>query len=296
MNVTASQTPRASIAGHPRRIALVVIGTSLTALLILLPLVAVFYYALREGWTVYVGHLKNQETVHAIWLTLLAALVAVPVNTVFGIMAAWTIAKFDFPGRRLLTSLIELPLSISPIVIGIAYLFVFGMQGLLGEWLSDHELIFFGYEFRFVFSVPAIVIVTTIVTMPFVFREVLPLMQTQGTSEELAAISLGASGWKTFLKVTLPNIKWALIYGISLTFARSLGEFGSVAVVSGAVRGETNTMTLQIHMLFDDASQTGAFAVASILTSIALVTMLVKTWVERREARRLAEGTGLNSE
>jgi sulfate/thiosulfate transport system permease protein len=296
MNVSANPSLRAPIAGHPRRIALVAVGVTLTSLLILLPLVAVFYYALREGWSVYVGHLRNEETVHAIWLTLLAALIAVPVNTVFGITAAWTIAKFDFPGRRLLTSLIELPLSISPIVIGIAYLFVFGMQGLFGEWLADHELIFRGYEFRFVFSVPAIVIVTTIVTMPFVFREVLPLMQTQGTSEELAAISLGAGGWKTFLKVTLPNIKWALIYGISLTFARSLGEFGSVAVVSGAVRGETNTMTLQIHMLFDDASQTGAFAVASILTSIALVTLLVKTWVERREARRLAEGTGLHTE
>jgi len=288
MNVSASQSPRAPLRGHPRRIALVVLGLSLTAVLILLPLVAVFYYAFREGWAVYWHHLSDAETLHAVWLTLLAALVAVPVNTVFGIVAAWTIAKFDFPGRRLLTSLIELPLSISPIVIGIAYLFVFGMQGLFGEWLSDHDL-------RLVFSVPAIVIVTTIVTMPFVFREVLPLMQSQGTSEELAAISLGASGWKTFFKVTLPNIKWALIYGISLTFARSLGEFGSVAVVSGAVRGETNTMTLQIHMLFDDATQTGAFAVASVLTSIALVTLLVKTWVERREARRLAEGTGQNS-
>ena len=285
MNVSASQSPRAPIRGHPRRIALVVLGLGLTSILILLPLVAVFYYAFREGLAVYWHHLSDPETVHAVWLTLLAALVAVPVNTVFGIIAAWTIAKFTFPGRRLLTSLIELPLSISPIVIGIAYLFVFGMQGLFGEWLSDHDI-------HLVFSVPAIVIVTTIVTMPFVFREVLPLMQTQGTSEELAAISLGAGGWKTFLKVTLPNIKWALIYGISLTFARSLGEFGSVAVVSGAVRGETNTMTLQIHMLFDDATQTGAFAVASVLTSIALVTLLVKTWVERREARRLAEGSG----
>ncbi|MET0262967.1 MAG: sulfate ABC transporter permease subunit CysW [Rariglobus sp.] len=285
MNVSASQSPRAPIRGHPRRIALVVLGATLTTLLILLPLFAVFYYAFREGWQVYVNHLKDPETLHAIWLTLLAAGIAVPVNTVFGIVAAWTIAKFDFPGRRLLTSLIELPLSISPIVIGIAYLFVFGLQGLFGEWLLDHDI-------RMVFSVSAIVIVTTIVTMPFVFREVLPLMQSQGTSEELAAISLGAGGWKTFLKVTLPNIKWALIYGISLTFARSLGEFGSVAIVSGAVRGETNTMTLQIHMLFDDRTQTGAFAVASILTSIALVTMLVKTWVERREARRLAEGSG----
>ena len=297
MNVSASQTPRAPVRGHPRRLALVLLGAGLTSILILLPLVAVFYYALREGWSVYFGHLKDSETLHAIYLTLLAALVSVPVNTVFGIVAAWTIAKFSFPGRRLLTSLIELPLSISPIVIGIAYLFVFGGQGLFGEWLADHEeaLTFFGHELRLVFSVPAIVIVTTIVTMPFVFREVLPLMQSQGTSEELAAISLGAGGWKTFWRVTLPNIKWALIYGISLTFARSLGEFGSVAIVSGAIRNETNTMTLQIHMLFDDRTQTGAFAVASILTSIALVTLLVKTWVERREAQRLAEGVKMQA-
>lgn len=285
----AGQSLRAPLRGHPRRIALVVTGGALMTLLILLPLVAVFYYAFREGWSVYIGHLRDPETLHAIGLTLLAALVSVPVNTVFGVTAAWTIAKFDFPGRRLVTSLIELPLSISPIVIGIAYLFVFGLQGLFGEWLLDHDI-------RLVFSVPSIVIVTTIVTVPFVFREVLPLMQSQGTSEELAAITLGAGGWRTFVKVTLPNIKWALIYGVSLTFARSLGEFGSVAVVSGAVRGETNTMTLQIHMLFDDRSQTGAFAVASILTSIALVTLLVKTWVERREIRRLAEGSGPGDE
>ncbi|MDF3058752.1 MAG: cysW [Rariglobus sp.] len=285
MNASASQTARAPIGGHPRRIVLVVFGVVSMTLLILLPLFSVFYYALREGWSVYAGHLKDPETLHAIGLTLLAALVAVPVNTVFGVTAAWTLSKFDFPGRRLVTSLIELPLSISPIIIGVAYLFVFGLQGLFGEWLIDHDL-------RLVFSVPSIVIVTTIVTVPFVFREVLPLMQSQGPNEELAAISLGAGGVKTFLKVTLPNIKWALIYGVSLTFARSLGEFGSVAVVSGAVRGETNTMTLQIHMLFDDRSQAGAFAVASILTSIALVTMLVKTWVENRETHRLLRGMG----
>ncbi len=217
---------------------------------------------------------------------MLAAAVAVPVNTVFGVAAAWAVAKFEFPGKRLLTSLIELPLSISPIVIGVAYLFVFGMQGLWGEWLMEHGV-------RLVFSVPAIVIVTTIVTSPLVFREVLPLMQSQGTEEEQAAISLGANGWQTFFRVTLPNLKWALIYGVSLCFARALGEFGSVAVVSGAVRGGTNTMTLQIQLLFDDRVQTGAFAVASILTSLALVTMALKTWVERREAKAFsAAGDG----
>lgn len=283
MSAVSSQQSRVPVWGHPRRLLLVLLGAALATLLILLPLFSVYYYALREGWAVYLGHLRAPETLHAIGLTLLAASVAVPVNTVFGVTAAWAIAKFEFPGRRLLTSLIELPLSISPIVIGIAYLFVFGLQGFFGEWLLERDI-------RLVFSVPAIVIVTTMVTMPFVFREVLPLMQSQGSSEEVASISLGASGWQTFRRVTLPNIKWALIYGVSLTFARSLGEFGSVAVVSGAVRGETNTMTLQIHMLFDDRTQTGAFAVASILTSIALLTMLVKTWVERREARQWAAG------
>ncbi|AHF89011.1 sulfate ABC transporter, permease protein CysW [Opitutaceae bacterium TAV1] len=283
MSASTHNTTRVPIWNHPGRIALVLAGAGAATLLILLPLFAVFWYALRDGWDAYIGYITDAATVHAIGLTLLAALVAVPVNTAFGITAAWAVSKFEFPGRRLLISLIELPLSISPIVIGVAYLFVFGMQGLFGEWLMDHDI-------RLVFSVPAIVIVTTIVTMPFVFREVLPLMQSQGTSEEQAAITLGASGWQTFRKVTLPNIKWALIYGVSLAFARCLGEFGSVAVVSGAVRGETNTMTLQIQLLFDDRVQTGAFAVASILTSLALVTLIIKTWVERREARRLADG------
>ncbi|OAM91109.1 sulfate ABC transporter permease subunit CysW [Termitidicoccus mucosus] len=276
----APASRRVSIRGHPRRIALVLAGGGAAALLILLPLAAVFYYALRDGWAAYIGSLADPVTRHAIGLTLLAAAIAVPVNTVFGLAAAWAVAKFEFRGRRLLISLIELPLSISPIVIGVAYLFVFGMQGLLGPWLAGHGI-------RLVFSIPAIVIVTTIVTTPFVFREVLPLMQSQGTHEEQTALTLGAGGWQTFLRVTLPNIKWALIYGVSLATARSLGEFGSVAIVSGAVRGETNTMTLQIQLLFDDRVQTGAFAVASILTVLALATLLLKTWVEHREARRL---------
>ncbi|WP_043588884.1 sulfate ABC transporter permease subunit CysW [Geminisphaera colitermitum] len=271
---------RASIWTHPRRLALVLTGAGSATLLILLPLFAVFYYALRDGWAAYVGCLLDAATRHSILLTLLAALVAVPVNTAFGITAAWAVAKFEFPGRRLLISLIELPLSISPIVIGVAYLFVFGMQGLFGPWLMEHGI-------RLVFSIPAILIVTTIVTCPFVFREILPLMQSQGTQEEQAAIILGASGWQTFFRVTLPNIKWALIYGVSLALARSLGEFGSVAVVSGAVRGETNTMTLQIQLLFDDRVQTGAFAVASILTTLALATLILKTWVEHRDGRKL---------
>ncbi len=278
MSTTADgRSRREPIRGRPDRIALVALGAGAAVALIALPLITIFYYALRDGWPAYIGYLSEPSTRHAIGLTLLAAAVAVPVNVVFGVTAAWAVAKFDFPGRRLIISLIELPLSISPIVIGVAYLFVFGMQGLFGPWLAEHGV-------RLVFSISAILIVTTIVTAPFIFREVLPVMQNQGTSEEETALTLGAGGWKTFVKVTLPNIKWTLIYGVSLCFARSLGEFGSVAVVSGAVRGATNTMTLQIELLSHDRITTGAFAVASTLTSIAVVTMLVKLWVERREA------------
>lgn len=277
MNLAASRPPRVSLRGHPHRLALVVAGAGATGLLLLLPLAAVFFYAFRDGWRAYLGHLVTPDTVHAIGLSLLAAGVALPINTAFGLTAAWALAKFDFPGRRLVISLIELPLSISPIIIGVAYLFVFGMQGFLGPWLDD-------YGVRLAFNVASIVIVTTIVTSPYVFREVLPLMLSQGTQEEQAAVTLGAGGWAVFWRVTLPNVKWALVYGVCLSFARSLGEFGSVAVVSGAVRGETNTMTLQIDLLYHDRVQTAAFAVASILTSIALVTLVLKTWVERRES------------
>jgi sulfate transport system permease protein len=273
----ASRHARVPLRGHPRRLALVLAGAGATGLLIALPLGAVFYYALRDGWRAYLGHLSAAETLHALGLSLLAAGVALPVNTAFGLAAAWAVAKFTFPGRRLVISLIELPLSISPIIIGVAYLFVFGMQGLLGPWLDAHGV-------RLAFNVASIVIVTTIVTSPYVFREVLPLMLAQGVHEEQTAVILGAGGWQTFWRVTLPNVKWALVYGVCLSFARSLGEFGSVAVVSGSVRGETNTLTLQIDLLYHDRVQTAAFAAASVLTSIALVTLLVKTWVERREA------------
>jgi len=272
----APRSPRVPLTGHPGRLALVVAGAGAAGMLITLPLAAVFYYALRDGLAAYWSHLVAPDTLHAIGLSLLAAGIALPVNTVFGLAAAWTLAKFEFPGRRLLISLIELPLSISPIIIGVAYLFVFGMQGYLGPWLDDHGV-------RLAFNVASIVVVTTIVTSPYVFREVLPLMLTQGRQEEQASIMLGAGGWQTFWRVTLPNVKWAVIYGVCLSFARSLGEFGSVAVVSGGVRGETNTMTLQIDLLYHDRVQTAAFAVASILTSIALVTLVLKTWVECRE-------------
>ncbi len=274
---------RLPIRGHPARLALVLIGGGLPALLLLLPLGAVYYYAFRDGFGAYIGYLSTPSTRHAIWLSLLTIAVSVPINTVFGIVAAYAISKFEFFGKKLLISLIELPLSISPIVLGVAYVFVFGMQGLLGEWLLDK------YDIRMVFNVAAVLIVTTIVTCPFVFREVLPLMQTQGTDDEVAALSLGAGGLTTFFRVTLPNIKWALLYGICLCLARGLGEFGSVIVVSGSIPNQTNTMTLQIELLSHDLVATGSFAVATVLTSFSLVTIAVKWWIEYRERRQVEE-------
>jgi len=278
----AGRVRREPLGAHPGRWALVLGGSLLAGGLILLPLVTIFQFAFRDGLAAYLGYLNEPTTRHAIGLTLLAAGIAVPVNTVFGVAAGWAIAKFEFPGRKLLISLIELPLSISPIVIGVAYLFVFGMQGLFGPWLAEQGI-------RLVFSVPAVILVTLIITAPYVFREILPVMLAQGNTEEQAAMTLGAGGWQTFFRVTLPNIKWALVYGVSLCFARALGEFGSVAVVSGAIRGQTNTMTLQIEQLAQDRVTTGAFAVASTLSLIAIVTMLVKIYVEHLEARRAQE-------
>lgn len=275
----APARPRVPVFAHPGRLLLVLLFGGSAAALLLLPLAAVFTMALRSGLAAYFSHLSNPDTLHAIKLTLIAAGVAVPVNTVFGLVAGWAVAKFEFPGRKLFISLIELPLSISPIVVGVAYLFVFGMQGLLGPWLMDHGI-------RLVFSMPAVVIVTTIITVPYVFREILPLMQNQGVTDEHAAVSLGASGWQTFLRVTLPNLRWALFYGVCLCFARSLGEFGTVAIVAGAIRGETNTMTLQIELLSNDLDGSGAFALASVLSSIAVLTLALKLWLERREARK----------
>lgn len=269
---------RVSYRTTPGRLFLTVTGGGLGALLILLPVAAVFHHALRDGWPAYLDHLAHASTVHAIQLSLSAAGTALLVNTVFGLSAAWLASKFEFRGRNLLVSVIELPLSLSPIIIGSAFLFVFGMQGLFGPWLAERGV-------KLVFNPTAIVIVTTIVTAPFVFKQVLPLMQAQGRSAEETAATLGASGGTMFFRVTLPGVKWALIYGMSLCFARALGEFGSVAVVSGSVRGRTNTMALQIELLFNDRSQTGAFAVASLLTWLAILTLGVKTWMERLESR-----------
>jgi sulfate transport system permease protein len=261
---------------------LLVIGGSATiVLMIIMPFAAVFWYALRDGWESYWNYLTMKSTLHSIYLSLLTVAVAVPFNTVFGIAAAWLIARFEFWGKRQLITIIELPLSVSPIVIGLAYLFVFGRQGLLGPKLDEWDW----WTIKMVFSVPAILIVTTIVTLPFVFREVLPLMQSQGSDDEVAAITLGASGWTVFRRVTLPNIKWALVYGVCLCMARAMGEYGSVAVVSGSVPNQTNTMPLQIELLSHDPVQTGSFAVATVLTATAALTIIVKTIVEFRENR-----------
>jgi sulfate transport system permease protein len=250
-------------------------------LFLVLPLLVVFSEALAGGlshaWTT----ITDPDTVAAIELSLIAAAIAVPLNTVFGIAAAWSIAKFDFPGKTFLVTLIDLPFSVSPVVAGLVYVLVFGMQGWLGPTLA-------GYDIHVLFALPGIVLATVFVTFPFVARELIPLMVDQGRDEEEAAVSLGASGFQTFLKVTLPNIKWGLLYGVLLCNARALGEFGAVSVVSGHIRGQTNTMPLHVQLLYDNYDYTGAFAVAAILAMLALLTLAVKSFLEWRYADELA--------
>lgn len=262
----------------------VVIGLSLTffAVFLLLPLIAVFAEALRKGWGPYFTALVEPDTISSIKLTLLAAAIAVPLNLVFGIAAAWSIAKFDFPGKRLLITFIDLPFSVSPVVAGLIYILVFGAQGWFGPALSASGL-------KIVFAVPGIILATIFVTVPFIARELIPLMQAQGRDEEEAAVVLGASGWQTFWNVTLPNIKWGLLYGVILCNARAMGEFGAVSVVSGHIRGETNTMPLHVEILYNEYQFAAAFAVASLLALLALVTLAIKTYVEWRAARDISK-------
>ncbi|MET0431714.1 MAG: sulfate ABC transporter permease subunit CysW, partial [Hyphomicrobium sp.] len=230
----------------------------------------------------YFSALVEPDALSAIRLTLIAAALSVPLNLAFGISAAWAIAKFQFRGKNLLITLIDLPFSVSPVVAGLIYVLVFGLQGWFGPWLRDHDL-------KVIFAVPGIVLATIFVTFPFIARELIPLMQAQGRDEEEAAISLGASGWKTFLRVTLPNVKWALLYGVILCNARAMGEFGAVSVVSGHIRGETNTMPLHVEILYNEYQFAAAFAVASLLALLALVTLLLKTYVEWRARHSVVE-------
>lgn len=248
------------------------------AMFLLLPLVAVFAEALRKGWAAYGAALWDPDALSAVRLTLLAAAIAVPLNLVFGVAAAWAIAKFTFPGKQLLTTLIDLPFSVSPVVVGLIYVLVFGAQGWFGSWLAEHDL-------KVIFAVPGIVLATIFVTFPFVARELIPLMQAQGKEEEEAAVVLGARGWQVFWHVTLPNIKWGLLYGVILCNARAMGEFGAVSVVSGHIRGLTNTLPLHVEILYNEYQFAAAFAAASLLALLALVTLGLKVWVESRSGR-----------
>ena len=247
-------------------------------LFIVLPLAVVFTEALANGVRAYFAALRDPDTLSAIWLTLLVAVISVAANVAFGLVAAWAIAKFQFRGKNLLITLIELPFSVSPVIAGLIFVLLFGLQGYFGPWLAQHGV-------TIIFAFPGIVLATIFVTFPFVVRELIPLMQEQGTEEEEAALSLGASGLRCFLRVTLPNIKWALLYGVLLCNARAMGEFGAVSVVSGHIRGQTNTMPLDVEMLYDDYKLQAAFAVASLLALLALVTLIVKAGLESRLAK-----------
>src|SRR5262245_55869793 len=259
----------------PPWIKIVILGISLSffALFLLMPLIAVFLEAFRRGWALYLAALVEPDALSAIRLTLLIAGIAVPLNLVFGVAAAWTITKFDFRGKQLLLSLIDLPFSVSPVISGLVFVLVFGAQGWFGAWLLAHDI-------KIIFAVPGMVLATVFVTFPFVARELIPLMQAQGREEEEAALVLGASGWQMFRKVTLPNIKWALLYGVILCNARAMGEFGAVSVVSGHIRGQTNTMPLHVEILYNEYQFAAAFAVASLLAMLALVTLIAKAYVE----------------
>jgi sulfate transport system permease protein len=254
-------------------------------LFLLLPLAAVFTEALSKGVDAYLGALKEPDAWSAIRLTLITAAIAVPVNLVFGIAAAWCIAKYEFRGKAFLTTLVDLPFSVSPVVAGLIYVLIFGAQGWLGPWLAAHNI-------KIIFAVPGIVLATVFVTFPFIARELIPLMQAQGNEEEQAAIVLGATGWQTFWHVTLPNIKWGLIYGVILCNARAMGEFGAVSVVSGHIRGQTNTMPLHVEILYNEYQSVAAFSVASLLALLALVTLVIKSaaqWKHEREMKAAAE-------
>ena len=262
--------------------ALIAIALTFLTLFLFVPLVAVFVEAFRKGWQAYVSAIVEEDAISAIKLTLITAVIAVPLNLVFGVAASWCIAKFEFRGKSILLTLIDLPFSVSPVISGLIYVLLFGAQGWFGPWLQEHDI-------KILFAVPGIVLATVFVTFPFIARELIPLMQAQGSEEEEAAIVLGASGWDTFRRVTLPNIKWGLLYGVILCNARAMGEFGAVSVVSGHIRGETNTVPLQVEILYNEYNFAAAFAVASLLALLALVTLALKSFIAWRLNESIAD-------
>jgi sulfate transport system permease protein len=267
----------------PVRAILVFAALAYVFLMLLLPLGAVMFEALRKGWPVWLAAVSQGDARASIGLTLLVAAISVPLNTIFGVACAWAIAKFQFRGKALLTALIELPFSVSPVVSGLVFVLLFGAQGWLGPWLEAHDI-------RIIFALPGLVLATLFVTFPFVARQLIPLMTAQGSASEEAALTLGASGWQAFWRVTLPNIRFGLLYGVLLCNARAMGEFGAVSVVSGHIRGETNTMPLQVEALYNDYDFVGAFAVASLLALLALVTLALKSALEWKHRDELAAG------
>jgi sulfate/thiosulfate transport system permease protein len=273
---------RDSVVSEPAgaRIALIAVAVAFLALFVLMPLLVVFTEALRPGLGVFAKTFQDEDAIAAIRLTLIVAAISVPLNAVFGVAAAWAVAKFSFPGKSLLVTLIDLPFSVSPVVSGLVFVLLFGAQGLFGPWLRAHDV-------EIIFAVPGIVLATVFVTLPFVARELIPLMQEQGKADEEAALTLGASGLRVFLTVTLPNIRWALLYGVLLCNARAMGEFGAVSVVSGHIRGLTNTMPLHVEILYNEYNFAAAFAVASLLAALALVTLAAKSILEWRYADEL---------
>lgn len=275
LTVSAVALPSPTTESRAARIGLTVLAIAFLAFFLLMPLIAVFAEALRNGVEAYLASFDDPDTLSAIKLTVLVAAIAVPLNVVFGLAASWAIAKFEFKGKSFLLTLIDLPFSVSPVVSGMCYVLLFGANSYLGPWLVKHDL-------QIIFALPGIVLATVFVTFPFVARELIPLMQEQGTSEEEAALSLGANGWRTFWSVTLPNVKWALLYGVLLCNARAMGEFGAVSVVSGHLRGLTNTVPLQVEILYNDYNFVAAFAVASVLAGLGLVTLAIKSGLEWR--------------
>ncbi|HIE5855895.1 TPA: sulfate ABC transporter permease subunit CysW [Pseudomonas aeruginosa] len=272
---TASASRRGNAGG---RLALIVLAWLVFALFLLLPLYVVLSEALKQGFGTFFEAILEPDALAALKLTLIAVAISVPLNLLFGVAAAWCVSKFEFRGKSILVTLIDLPFSVSPVIAGLIYVLLFGAQGYFGEWLSDHDI-------QIVFAVPGIVLATLFVTVPFVARELIPLMQEQGTQEEEAARLLGANGWQMFWHVTLPNIKWGLIYGVVLCTARATGEFGAVSVVSGHIRGVTNTLPLHVEILYNEYNHVAAFSVASLLLLMALVILLLKQWSESRMSR-----------